>query len=166
MTAPVSSAIPAAGGAGPVLVFDGGCPFCSHFAALSALRSGIAGLQIRDGRAETVLRQQLARRGTHLRDGAVVLEGDRVWHGAEAIQWLCARMQPDAALLQLLAALFRDRGRARGLYPWLLQARRFALAWRGLSPDPDANSDPDSKVDAARSRAAGNTPGSAISTDR
>ena len=35
-----------------VLVFDGGCPFCRHFAELSELRSGIAGLEIRDGRAD------------------------------------------------------------------------------------------------------------------
>ena len=28
----------------PVLVFDGGCPFCRHFAELAELRSGIPGL--------------------------------------------------------------------------------------------------------------------------
>lgn len=120
-----------------MLVFDGGCLFCRHFAQLSELRSGIPGLQIRDGRADHALRRQLARRGYALSDGAVLLVGDRVWHGAEAIQWLCARMTPSAALLQLLAPLLATPARARRLYPLLLLARRGALALRGLPLDPE-----------------------------
>jgi len=121
----------------PILVFDGGCLFCRRFALLSELRSGIPGLQIRDGRTDHALRQRLAARGFALSSGAVLLVGDQVWHGAEAIQWLCARMQPSSALLQLLAPLLATPPRARRLYPLLLLARRAALAWRGLPLDPD-----------------------------
>ncbi|MEB3194253.1 MAG: DCC1-like thiol-disulfide oxidoreductase family protein [Cyanobacteriota bacterium] len=124
-------------GSPPILVFDGGCPFCRHFAELSELRSGLPGLQIRDGRSDTELRQAMARRGYHLRDGAMVIDGERVWHGAEAISWLCGRMEPSAALLQVLAPLMADGGRARRLYPLLLLARRLALGARGLPVDPD-----------------------------
>ncbi len=120
----------------PVLVFDGGCPFCRHFAELSELRSGIPGLGIRDGRADQALARELARRGFPLRDGAVLIDGERVLHGAEAIAWLCARMSPSAPLLALLAPLFANGGRARRLYPLLLLARRLALAARGLPLDP------------------------------
>ena len=121
----------------PLLVFDGGCPFCRHFAELSELRSGITGLQIRDGRADHGLRLELSRRGLRLRDGAIVIDGGRLLHGAEAIAWLCERMQPSAALLQLLAPLFASRDRSRRLYPGLLLARRLALALKGLPLDPD-----------------------------
>lgn len=124
---------------GPVLVFDGGCPFCRHFAELSELRGGIPGLTIRDGRAETALRQELARRGFQLRDGAMVLDGERVLHGAAAITWLCERMAPSAALLRLLAPLLGDSRRSRELYPLLLLARRAALGLRRLPVDPDAS---------------------------
>jgi predicted DCC family thiol-disulfide oxidoreductase YuxK len=145
--------------AAPVLVFDGGCVFCRHFAELSELRSGIPGLTIRDGRADHSLRRQLTERGYPLRDGAVVLAGDQVLHGADAIQWLCERMTPSAALLQLLTPLLATPTRAHRLYPLLLLARRLALAVRGLPVDPDAgrttprqvcHSDP-----SARSRDAG-----------
>jgi hypothetical protein len=118
-------------------VFDGGCPFCRHFAELSELRAGIPGLRIRDGRADAPLRQALARQGFHLRDGAMVIAGGQVWHGAEAIHWLCSRMTPSAALLQVLAPLMADQGRARRLYPLLLGARRLALGLRGLPEDPE-----------------------------
>lgn len=122
-----------------MLVFDGGCLFCRHFAELSELRSGIPGLRIRDGRAESALRERLERCGYRLRDGAVLLDGERVLHGAEAIQWLCARMTPSAALLRLLAPLLATPARARALYPLLLLARRGALALRGLPVDPGSN---------------------------
>ena len=120
-----------------MLVFDGGCPFCRHFAELSELRGGVPGLRIRDGREDAALREALAQRGFHLRDGAMVIAGERVWHGADAIAWLCARMTPSAALLRVLAPLFAPGERARRLYPALLLARRLALGWRGLPVDPD-----------------------------
>jgi hypothetical protein len=126
----------------PVLVFDGGCPFCRHFAELSELRSGIPGLMIRDGRSDRALRQALARRGYHLRDGAMVLEGEQIWHGAAAISWLCARMEPSAALLHILAPLMGNGARAKRLYPLLLLARRLALGVRGLPVDPEEQAHP------------------------
>lgn len=124
--------------ASPVLVYDGGCVFCSHFAQLSELRSGIPELQIRDGRSDHALRAELNRRGAPLRSGAVLLVGDQLFHGAQAIEWLCARMKPSDALLQLLAPLLATPQRSRNLYPLLLLARRGALALRGLPVDPDS----------------------------
>ncbi len=126
----------------PLLVFDGGCPFCRHFAELSELRGGIPDLRIRDGRADGALRQRLNDGGWALRDGAVLLVNDQVLHGAAAIQWLCARMSPSAALLRLLAPLFAGPARSRRLYPLLLLARRAALMVRGLPVDPDASTAP------------------------
>ena len=111
----------------PVLVFDGGCPFCRHFAELSELRSGIPNLAIRDGRSDHELRRQ----GWDLSRGAVVLAEGRVLHGAEAIQWICSRLEPSATLLQLLGPLLATPGRAKRLYPVLLLARRLALSPKG-----------------------------------
>lgn len=121
----------------PVLVFDGGCPFCRHFAELAELRSGIPGLTIRDGRSDHDLRRQLRAQGWDLSEGAVVLAEGQVLHGAEAIQWICSRMNPSAPLLQLLGPLLATRERARRTYPLLLLARRLALGLRGLPVDPD-----------------------------
>ncbi len=135
-------------------MFDGGCPFCRHFAALSELRSGIPDLRIVDGRADHALRRSLAQRGWPLRDGAVVLDGERVLHGADAIQWLCSRMQPSAALLRLLAPLLGDPQRARISYPLLLLARRLALGVQGLPADPDHNQQAQ-RAAQAEARAAG-----------
>lgn len=119
------------------LVYDGGCPFCSAFAAMGELRGGLPQLRIVDGRADHTLRRQLKARGFDLAQGAVLIEGERCWHGAEAVQRLCAQLQPSSALLALLSAVFAEQKRSRRLYPLLLAARRGALALRGLPLDPD-----------------------------
>ena len=119
------------------LVYDGGCPFCRHFALRSQLTGGIPDLEIRDGRAEHALRQELRHRGMNLANGAVLLEGDRAWHGSAAIAELTRRMKPGDPLLQLLRSLFRDDARSVLLYPGLLLARRLSLVARGLREDPD-----------------------------
>ena len=119
------------------LVYDGGCPFCSAFAQRAELQGGLPELEIRDGRADHDLRADLASRGYRLANGAMLLEGDSIWHGSAAIAELNRRMSPSDALLQLLQQVFRDDGRADQLYPALLLARRLALAVRGQPVDPD-----------------------------
>lgn len=120
------------------LVYDGGCPFCRHFALRSELLGGIPDLQIRDGRADHGLRRDLRQRGFDLNNGAVLLDGERVWHGSEAIAVLCRQLTPTDPMLQLLHGLFRNRRRANLLYPGLLAARQLALGLRGLPLDPDS----------------------------
>jgi hypothetical protein len=67
----------------------------------------------------------------------VLLEGERAWHGAEAISELCQRMDPSGPLLGLLQTLFKVPYRAKQFYPLLLLARRLALQSQGLPEDPD-----------------------------
>ena len=120
-----------------VLVYDGGCPFCRQFALGTELSSGLPELELRDGRADHDLRAALNARGLSLAQGAVLLEGEQAWHGAEAISELCRRLAPSGPLLKLLRGLFAGPSRARRIYPVLLLARRLALRWRGLPEDPD-----------------------------
>jgi predicted DCC family thiol-disulfide oxidoreductase YuxK len=120
-----------------VLVYDGGCPFCRQFALRSELLGGLPELELRDGRADHALRAALKARGLDLARGAVLLDADRAWHGAEAIAQLCGRLSPSDPLLQLLRGLFAEPRQARMFYPILLLARRLALQWKGLPEDPD-----------------------------
>ena len=119
------------------LVYDGGCPFCRSFALLSELRGGLPGLIVRDGRADHALRHGLAQKGYRLADGAMLLDGEKILHGSEAIAELNRRMAPSAPLLQLLQRLFRDEENAKRFYPALLLARRIALSAQGMNVDPD-----------------------------
>lgn len=119
------------------LVYDGGCPFCRHFARRSELLGGMPDLVIKDGRSDHELRSRLRQQGFKLSEGAVLINGNRIWHGSEAISILCRQLTPSDPLLQLLHGLFRDSRRANLLYPGLLAARQIALLLRGLPLDPD-----------------------------
>lgn len=128
---------PASADAPLLLVYDGGCPFCRHFALSSELRGGLPGLRIVDGRADPQLRRELAARHLPLAEGAILLQGEQAWHGSEAVRHLCAQLRPSDPLLQLLVRLFAGRSRSERLYPLLLGARRLALGLQGLPLDPD-----------------------------
>ena len=119
------------------LVYDGGCPFCRHFAHRSELMGGLPDLVIRDGRSDHELRAELRNKGFNLSNGAVLMDEEHIWHGSEAIAMLCQQLSPSDPLLRLLNGLFSNTGRANRLYPGLLLARQIALAWRGLPVDPD-----------------------------
>ena len=71
------------------LVYDGGCPFCRHFAQRSELMGGVPDLVIRDGRSDHELRTTLRRKGFNLSNGAVLIDEEQIWHGSDAIAVLC-----------------------------------------------------------------------------
>ena len=119
------------------LVYDGGCPFCRHFAQRSELMGGVPDLVIRDGRSDHQLRATLRRKGFNLSNGAVLIDEGKIWHGSDAIAVLCQRLSPSDPLLGLLNGLFSDSRRASLLYPALLAARQLALKLQGLPVDPD-----------------------------
>ncbi|BEV36247.1 DCC1-like thiol-disulfide oxidoreductase family protein [Synechococcus sp. M16CYN] len=119
------------------LVYDGGCIFCSHFALRSELTSGIAKLRIRDGRKNRDLLAKLKARGFDLSQGAILTEGNTVWHGSSAIVELSRRMKSSDPLLDLLSQIFRVKLVTNAFYPVFLFARRVVLKLRGLPLDPD-----------------------------
>ena len=119
------------------LVYDGGCPFCKAFALRSELKGGVPDLLIQDGRLNDDLRKRLHQRGFKLSEGAVLIDGDQIWHGSEAISVLCRQLKPSDPLLELLNKIFGHPRRAKFLYPALLAARQFALTLKGLPVDPD-----------------------------
>ncbi|QNI84767.1 hypothetical protein SynPROS71_00956 [Synechococcus sp. PROS-7-1] len=119
------------------LVYDGGCPFCRHFALRSELLGGVPDLMIRDGRSDHELRAMLRKRGYNISNGAVLMDGEQIWHGSEAITMLCRNLTPSDPLLRVLHGVFSDTRRANLLYPGLLAARQIALGLKGLPLDPD-----------------------------
>ena len=119
------------------LVYDGGCPFCRHFALRSELLGGVPDLMIRDGRSDHELRAKLRKRGYNISNGAVLMDGEQIWHGSEAITMLCRNLTPSDPLLRGLHGVFSDTRRANLLYPGLLAARQIALGLKGLPLDPD-----------------------------
>ena len=115
-------------------IYDGECPFCNHFAELLEIKSNIGNINIIDGRKNQALINSLLKKGYDLDYGAILLKGEDIFHGAEAINTVCNKIKsPSSSLLKLLSNIFKSKKRTRLLFPFLVRARRFALISKGVS---------------------------------
>ena len=114
-------------------IYDGECPFCNHFAELLELQSKIRNISIINGRKNKKLISSLLEKGFDIDKGAILLKGDNIYHGAEAINTVCKQINnPSGNLLKLLSKIFKSNKRTNLLFPFLVVARRFALISKGI----------------------------------
>ena len=73
-------------------IYDGECPFCNHFAELLELKSKINNISILDGRKNLNLINSLLEQGYDIDKGAILLKDDDIFHGAEAINTICNKI--------------------------------------------------------------------------
>ncbi len=117
-----------------IFIYDGECPFCNHFAELLELKSKINNVSILDARKNPKIINSLLDKGYDIDKGAILLKGDDIFHGAEAINKICNQINnPTSKLLKLLSNIFKSDKRTNLLFPFLLRARRFALISKGVS---------------------------------
>ena len=117
-----------------VFIYDGECPFCNHFAELVELKSKINNISMLDGRKNLKLISSLLEKGYDIDKGAILLKDDDIFHGAEAINYICNQINnPSGNLLKLLSQIFKSNSRTNFLFPFLIIARRFALISKGVS---------------------------------
>ena len=116
-----------------IFIYDGECPFCNHFAELLELKSKINNIEIMDGRKNLTLIKSLFNKGYDLDKGAILLKDKDIFHGAEAINTICKKINnPSSSLLFLLSRIFNSNKRTKVLFPLLVGARRFALISKGI----------------------------------
>ena len=115
-------------------IYDGECPFCNHFAELLEIKSKIKNISILDARKNQIITNSLLNKGYDIDKGAILLKGNDIYHGAEAINTICNQINnPSGRLLKLLSIIFKSNKRTKILFPFLVRARRFALISKGVS---------------------------------
>ena len=115
-------------------IYDGECPFCNHFAELLELKSKINNIVILDGRKNLEIVNNLLKKGYDIDKGAILLKGNEIFHGAEAINTVSNLInKPSSRLLKFLSSIFKSNKRTKLLFPLLIRARRFALISKGVS---------------------------------
>ncbi len=119
-----------------LLIYDGKCPFCKHFAEISELRSGIPQLSIKDGRKELEILSELSSEGYSLSNGAILIVDKEILHGEKAIAFLCNLMNPSDNLLRLIVKIFSNSLLSNYIYSLVLIARRAVLLITNVSLDP------------------------------
>ena len=115
-------------------IYDGECPFCNHFAELLELKSKINNISILDARKNQKIIKDFLKKGYDIDKGAILIKGEEIFHGAEAINIICNQINnPSGRLLKLISKIFKSDKRTEILFPFLIRARRVALISKGVS---------------------------------
>ena len=120
-----------------ILIYDGLCPFCNHFAQLVNIKSSLPNLKILDGRRNLSRLTSLYKKGYDLNKGAILIHKGEILHGSDAVNYICSQIkEPNDSLLELLAIIFKSKKRSKLLFPILLIARRLVLTIKGRKWQP------------------------------
>ena len=105
------------------LVYDGECPFCARYVAMTRLRASAGSLTILNAREPHQLIEELIADGYDLDDGMVLKAGDKIYHGDQAVHALALLSSRIGWFNRLNFLVFRSETLSRVLYP-ILRARR------------------------------------------
>jgi predicted DCC family thiol-disulfide oxidoreductase YuxK len=120
---------------GDFLLYDGDCPACSAYVAMSRLRRLYPGLRVASARAEPALVAQLRVQGYEINEGMVLSLGGVIHFGPEATRMIAVLGRASASPWRRAAlALVGTAPWARRVYPWLNRTRRLLLRLLGRRP--------------------------------
>jgi predicted DCC family thiol-disulfide oxidoreductase YuxK len=129
----------ATGPDGPVIVYDGECPFCAAYVRMTRLRDSAGTVALVNARSATQdgghpVLTEIRERGLDLDRGMVVQMDGRLYHGDAAMTALALMTTPAGAFNRLMRALFRRPGLARVIYPPMVAGRNLTLRLLGRRP--------------------------------
>ena len=110
-----------------MIVYDGGCPFCSCYVRLMRLREDFD-VALIDARTVPDRVAAYACQGIKIDEGMIVEVEGGVHHGADAVCLLSALSTQAGTWNRIFASLFRHRSVARFFYPAMRLGRRVTLA--------------------------------------
>ena len=114
------------------LLYDGACPVCSAYVAMSRLRQLYPGLRVASARTEPELVAELRGEGYEINEGMVLCLGGVIHFGPEATRMIAVlgRASPSWWRRAALACVGTAPW-ARRLYPWLNRTRGLLLRLLG-----------------------------------
>jgi hypothetical protein len=114
------------------LLYDGECPACRSYIALTRLRQLFPDIRVLDARVEPERVAALRRRGFEINDGMALCLDGVIHFGPEATRMIGVMERPVAALApRLVLAFIGTAPWSRRLYPLLNAARQLLLRLLG-----------------------------------
>lgn len=115
-----------------LIIYDGACPFCSAYVRLLRLREQAAAVELLNARDADARIAHYQQQGYDLDQGMLVVMGDAIHAGADAIHMLAACSTRSGWFNRCNVWIFSSRGRSRLVYPLLRVGRRIALLMLGI----------------------------------
>lgn len=119
-------------GSGPVIVYDGECPFCAAYVRMLRLRAAAGPVTLVNARSEThLVMEQFHAANLDLNSGMVVALNGALYHGDAAMTLLASLTTSSGLFNRLSAWIFRSPARARVIYPPMVAGRNLTLRLLG-----------------------------------
>ena len=110
-----------------VILYDQQCPFCHVYIRYSRFRQQFPEAQIISAREDSDARRKAEARGHNINDGMVVIVGDQMFHGADAMNRLALITTNSSLFNRMTRAVIANKATARTLYPLFNTIRKIPL---------------------------------------
>jgi predicted DCC family thiol-disulfide oxidoreductase YuxK len=114
-----------------LLVYDGDCPFCSHYVSYMRLRDSVGPVTLLDARQGGPAVDDIRHQGYDLDEGMVLRLHGRYYHGADCVHALAMLSSESGVFNRINARIFRHPMLARRLYPIMRAGRNAVLVMLG-----------------------------------
>ncbi len=109
------------------LVYDKECPACSFYCALVRIRESVGNLVLVDARDPSPLMEEITAAELDIDQGMVLIVGDRLYYGADAIHALSIMGTRSGVFNRVTYWCFKSKTVSRVLYPILRAGRNLLL---------------------------------------
>lgn len=109
------------------LVYDKECPACDLYCKLVRIRESIGNLILVDARNPSSFMDEITAAGLDIDQGMVLIVGDRMYYGADAIHTLSIMGTRSGVFNRLAYWCFKSRAASRIVYPLLRSCRNLLL---------------------------------------
>lgn len=109
------------------LVYDKECPACDLYCKLVRIRESIGNLILVDARNPSSFMDEITAAGLDIDQGMVLIVGDRMYYGADAIHTLSIMGTRSGVFNRLAYWCFKSRAASRIIYPVLRSCRNLLL---------------------------------------
>ena len=117
---------------GIIIIYDGECPVCTRYVQMVRLKQVHGEVRLVNARSEnSELVDWVCSEGYLIDDGMVVLYGDRVYYGADAIAFISLVTTSSSILNKSISLMFRCKWLGKFIYPVLVLLRRMLLILLG-----------------------------------
>jgi len=123
------------------LVYDEQCPACSYYCHMVRIRESVGKLVLVDAREPGSLMDEITEAGLDIDQGMVLVVGDRMYYGADAIHALVIMGTRSGAFNRLTYWCFKSKAVSAVLYPVLRAGRNLLLKILGRTKVNNLNFD-------------------------
>lgn len=109
------------------LVYDKECPACDLYCKLVRIRESIGNLILVDARNPSSFMDEITAAGLDIDQGMVLIVGDRMYYGADAIHTLSIMGTRSGVFNRLAYWCFKSRAASSVVYPVLRSCRNLLL---------------------------------------